>query len=1080
MRNDYHVLNWNQIIDNSNKGIIFENLVEKLIESMFPNETWRRTQKSHDRKRDFVFPADEYLPDEKWAECKNYSDKLSINVIAPTLVMGALDNVKCIYVFSYSELNSNAIISILRYCETLKIKVKIFDGNLLENLICKYHNINGVGDYFKNTNFIKAKETLNNILINVVNTCKNLRDHTIDSNHEFQTGEPFYISTIIRNMSLNTIKCNISFSSKSKNILINNTSNIIDSLEFGEIKEHKIYCHTLKNGSSNISINVKTNFNNGNTLENNYNKSINIVEEPYLFISGNSALNSLKSIIKHLLNYNKKPIIMSSKSGAGKSTIIESILQHKQIQEKYTIVNISLDYLRTHCVKDIFYQIVKVQNEKEIFGTQNDESSEVLYVFLNDYAKSASDIANNIMHLYNAKKPYLFIIDDIQKINRSYVDVLYELNSLSSDENKPIYYLLSLNLDLLSFDDLLKRLNWDSNYIDVKYRHIKINYFDKKDIINFYKFKYGITDIENFFSEFEHEISPLELQSFTIGLKNKGIISYNPITLEYSITDKVDFEKRINEILYSKLAVDSLCSVYENSGIPEYFLKNLWLNGELSLKEWSNYKDIVSELIKNKIIKEENGSIVFKHDKILNSIKKRLIFTADDYVDIFYNTKTNIIAKMICAINGMDYIYDSPSFIKDYFNNSYVIKSNQLLDLCTCIFENLNKFEKYDLTASALNFVCDNLIVLRCELPQMEYYNFMCFVINIIKTTEWDINESCVESISYLIKKYFDRKLSTNNYNDCYDEYLSINYIYTKISNITSNRKHYWLSHFSNRAAVALDKTSDPFLEEPKLINELYELSKYHCKQSNYDVDLLLQINIDDFYRSYSYRHNLTIDIINNCLNELKELNKKKIDRRTCLDYHILLLQYLKLIMNYSNDDMQLRKLIKSTRAIRDQSKSMFYSIKLYQLEIYILINLENLSEANNVLDEALEFAYKKGMRTIIYKFTYIKAILLGLNDSVDKKEYQNNIILAFEQFMDIKGADKNRINHEIFLVYELLRIINSFSTNYISKYLEKSENDISEFLISINSNITNSLCNGESKSIKSSFNFYGVAFPLI
>lgn len=1080
MSNDYHVLNWNQIINNSDKGIIFENLVEKLIESMFPNETWRRTQKSHDGKRDFVFPADEYLPDEKWAECKNYIDKLSINVIAPTLVMGALDNVKCIYVFSYSELNSNAIISILRYCETLKTKVKIFDGNLLENLICKYHNTNGIGDFFQNTNFTKAKETLNNTLINVVNTCKDLRDHTIDSNHEFQTGEPFYISTIIRNLSLNTIKCGISFSSKSKNILINGTSNIIDSLEFGEIKEYKIYCHTLKNGSSNISINVKANFINGNTIENNYNKSINVVEEPHLFLSGNSALNSLKSITNYLLNYEKKPIIMSSKSGAGKSTIIESISQHKQIQEKYTIVNISLDYLRTHCVKDIFYQIVKVQNEKEISETQNDESSEILSVFLNDYAKSASDIANNIMCLYDKKKPYLFIIDDIQKINRSYIDVLYELNSISNNENKPIYYLLSLNLDLLSFDDLLKRLNWDSNYIDVAYRHIKINYFDKKDIINFYKLKYGITDIENLFSEFEHEISPLELQSFTIGMKNKGIISYNPITLEYSITDKVDFEKRINEILYSQMAIDSLCSVYENSGIPEYLLKNLWLNGELSLKEWNNYKDIVSELIKNKIIKEDNGSIVFKHDKILSSIKKRLVFTDDDYVDIFYNKQTNLNAKMICAINGLDYIFDSPQFIKNYFNNSYLIKSNQLLDLCICIFENLNKFEKYNLTASALNFVCDNLKVLSYELPQMEYYKFMCFIINTIKTIEWDTNESCVESISYLIKKYFDRKLSTNNYNDCYDEYLSFNEIYSNISNISSKRKHYWLSHFSNRAAVALDKTSNPFFEEPKLINELYELSKSHCRQADNDIDLLLQINIDDFYRSYSYRHNLSIDIINNCLNELEELNTKNVDRQTCLDYHILLLQYLQLIMNYSNDEMQLRKLIESTRIIRNQSKSLFYSIKLYQLEIYILINLKNLSEANNVLDEALEFAYKRGMRTIIYKFTYIKSILLGLNDSIDKKEYQNTIILAFEQFMDIKGDDKNKINHEIYLVYELLCIINSFSTNYISKYIEKCEDDISEFLISINNNINNSLCNSESKSIKSSFNFYGVAFPLI
>ena len=98
-----------------NKGIRFEDLIEKLIRAMFPGEKWRRTGKSYDGKKDFVFPAEESLPDQKWAECKNYKSNLSLNVIAPTLIMGAIEDINTIFFFSYSPLNDNAVDNLLRY-----------------------------------------------------------------------------------------------------------------------------------------------------------------------------------------------------------------------------------------------------------------------------------------------------------------------------------------------------------------------------------------------------------------------------------------------------------------------------------------------------------------------------------------------------------------------------------------------------------------------------------------------------------------------------------------------------------------------------------------------------------------------------------------------------------------------------------------------------------------------------------------------------------------------------------------------------------------------------------------------------
>ncbi len=77
-----HVLDWGEIAkddhkwqteedrrqagaDAAKKGLDFEDVVERLLQAMFPEEKWRRTCQTHDGKRDFVFPAEEFLPELK-------------------------------------------------------------------------------------------------------------------------------------------------------------------------------------------------------------------------------------------------------------------------------------------------------------------------------------------------------------------------------------------------------------------------------------------------------------------------------------------------------------------------------------------------------------------------------------------------------------------------------------------------------------------------------------------------------------------------------------------------------------------------------------------------------------------------------------------------------------------------------------------------------------------------------------------------------------------------------------------------------------------------------------------------------
>ena len=80
-------------------GIEFENLVNCLLVSMY-GKKWKGTGGSHDNNRDFwLYSENQHL----WAECKNYSNTIAMNILAPTLVM--CNNAHPVGVENQDELN---------------------------------------------------------------------------------------------------------------------------------------------------------------------------------------------------------------------------------------------------------------------------------------------------------------------------------------------------------------------------------------------------------------------------------------------------------------------------------------------------------------------------------------------------------------------------------------------------------------------------------------------------------------------------------------------------------------------------------------------------------------------------------------------------------------------------------------------------------------------------------------------------------------------------------------------------------------------------------------------------------------
>lgn len=1086
IKTDIHVLNWDLITKSiyrnnkeKNKGILFEDLIEKLISAMFPNEIWHRTSLSYDGKKDFVYPADEFLPEEKWAECKNYKDNLSINVISPTLIMSSIDNIEQIYFFSYSQLNDNAIDGILRFSKSSKKKVTVFDGNLLESLICKYHNINGIKDFFPNTDFKTAYSILRKKKFRIINYLKDTNGHSISSKHIFQLGESFNLSIIVQNLSLEDDNYKLEIEGNKGNILISNKTVAENSISFAEIKENIVFCQSLKSGDLTFSFKItsKNNYNQKNK-QTTIKRKIKVSDEPYLFWSGERAFSTLEKCKNHLINYNKKPLIICSKSGAGKSTLLSILSNEKNIQDTYSIINLDLELSRNYGVKNLFCQAINIFEFDETPIEQIDDQNRVLSVLLDDYAKSASMIAKNIMKLYNWKKPFLFIIDDIQRINRPYIELISELNYLSLNEGKQIYYVFALNNELLSLDNLLVRLNWDKYYGNNEYEYAELFYFNKSDILAFLKHKLGLTEIDDYFENFEKEISPLEMQGFSTDLINKNIITLIPMTSVYQVVDKIKFAENVEKILYSNYSINALCSAFEGSDIPEYILKYLCINTELLLSKRNSYSIAINQLIDSKIIKEVKGKVLFYHDIIKNTLKKKITYTEEDYVDIFYDENISLEGKAICAIKQMDRIFQAPKFLKKFFEkNEEIKKPDQLYEICWFIFENLEKFKKYDLTSTALNFVYNNLKKLSFEQSQSKYYELMSYILKVVKSSCWDIDEECVEFIAYFIKKYFDRMLSTYNHQNCYNEYLDVCNMLLSSNNMSDKRKNFWLSHYSNRAAISLDRNSDPFEDEPKEVKELYNLSEDYYKKSTHNNDLLLQICVDNFNRKYVYHHNLTIEHIQFSYNKLVELDERFIERKVCLRFHLLLLKYLEMIFNNSHNEQELKQFISKVIKLRMESKSSFYNLKLYMLEIYILMDLKNYSQADVVLDESLRFAYVRGMRIAIYKLTYIKSFLLKFIDDGNEEIQQTKMILAFEQFMNTKGTSKNSINRESYIVFELLSAINSFAPEYFKNFLKHHNNPPYELLKKINEKSKENLLYRNNNSY---FIYEGINFPLI
>ena len=935
---DIHVLNWEKIIlytnqksnnrNGKNKGIIFEDLIEALLAAMFPNEIWRRTKKSHDGKKDFVYPDDEHLPDQKWAECKNYSSNLSLNIIAPTLIMVTIENIDSIFFFSYSPLNDNAIEGLLRYSEATQKDVKVYDGNLLESLICKYHNQNNIASFFPNTDFEKAYALLYKKKYRIITMIKDISGNKIPPQHSFELGESFYIDLIIQNFTHTQTEYTIFIQENEKDILKYEMLTQYYSLPFAGIGEYSIFFQTLRPGNINCLLKISS-------LDTKKTKTIKrrvkILDEPFLFWTGTHSLKVLEQCKQHLMMSENMPLLISAGSGMGKSTLLNILTTDIGIQSKYTILKINLDLTRNCCIRNILSLIIGLHEENTFPKDQAEDDNKAFSFLMGNYAESAAQISEIIIRLCDNSRPFLFVVDDIQKIDRAYVELFNELQIKAQQYNKLLYFIFALNENECSLNRLFYRLDLDLHDQKHNFNIIKLEKFNKDDILAFLKHKFGLNDIEKYFIEFSRAIRPLDMHNFCINIKRNRIIARMPDSRVYQIIDPFKFADNIRQIQYSDIPIREVCKSMDLGDIPEYILKYLYITNKINRQMRIKYRKIIDAFITLGILKENADGIEFYHEEIRHSIGKKLVFSEEDYADIYSDKGTDDVSKALCALNQLGHLRKDVSYLKAFFLSNYEIKiKNRRFEICWLIFQNLNVLTQYLLTKEALHFVKQNYVLLNTEQGYSTFFIFLKHIADTALAKKWDTDEESVENMAYFIKKFFDRSLSTYNYQHCLYYFNEYKKIFIKIKNISDSRRYFWLSHYANRVAISLDRSTVPLCKEPDKIKMMYSLSEEYCKKANLNPELLLQTAVDNFNRHYIYRHDLTLTTLFSYYNTLLDIKRDISEENIILDYHLLLLAYLKLkLNNKKNYNSEYEELRKNVNLKRKNCISVFYILKL-------------------------------------------------------------------------------------------------------------------------------------------------------
>ncbi|MCI8979759.1 MAG: hypothetical protein HFE52_03720 [Clostridia bacterium] len=1083
-------LNWENIVrsdgGSTTRGTKFEDLIENLLTAMYGEKMWRRTQASHDGKKDFAAPYEYCGRDTHWAECKNYDVRISINTLSPTLVMSAIENIPNIIFFSFSELNNNAYNYTSKFASLYNKNITIYDGIILENLIYQYRDsIKNITNFFPDIYQDECSFTIEQNNYKLYKFLRRLDGKTIIStDYMFEIGEKFRYVIVIHNISLTELNIVVNTNLYEKNIRINPVS-LNKTISFGEVCEISFECEIITYKPSFSIPSIEITINDKDFVISKL-TDVHSIPVPYCFFCGSSHFKVLNSITSLLTDGTTAPMIIDGPSGVGKSTIINNILNNNDVCSKYQIIYFDGDEKANNVyniVKDLLFQMVGIK-----YFTNDEYVNEAEETFLinNFYMSDSLDIysiINAIIKLSKMSK-ILFFIDNTNNLNPQLVRILNVLFVEVSRCNlwNQLSFVLTVNTSVSSISDILKLLNIDEAYADFKINHLTLEEFTRDDAILYFESKYGMQDVSLCFDDDNNETYlPLFLDYFfKYMVDNKTIIFNN--NQNYIINKPIEFRVDINNLNKSDTKIlkeqeSMLFTKYSNfKSEIEWIIKLLLLLDEINLDNfiWLN-KRAIQILCDYNIIKITNKILTFRHNKIYQYYHKSIITTPKEYINMFYElhrTSQNdfMVEKIICifASNCFNQIQECHQILSDFFESKPIqLSYDKVFIVCNTMVRWLKIIDESSYIPITVTYLKNNLKPLTNYIGRENIFGLYKYMVDVFVNDKFLKWEAIHSDICFIYKKFLDLILNHHKNNICKKYVGKFRKQTKKFNGISIYEKNKWIAHYYNRLAIAVDRNSMPLSYDDNAL-KYYKLSRKYADQT-LDNKLKEQIEIDEFNRHYFYVQDLSRQDILNLSNFYHEVVPYHSDDDLKAKFHIYLTDFLlKKECHIPDIDTILNN--------ANPLYSSFYVSKFKMLRIYSILEKNDTGDLVEEIDNLLRYVYSSQLRHFIYKVTYIKAQYSRLKFG----ETNETLDLFIKAYQQLSIAMKNEAEkyRNIFLYRELLSYIYT-KNKHITKKLVK-DCTVSQAILNILKNNVKSYKNDHLLYTNSQFVLRGINYPNI
>ena len=788
---------WNQFIEKSydsssvirRDGKRFEDLVCKLLNAMYDNISWQKTQMTHDGNKDFKGQKNDEL---YWAECKNYKTKIDLKTLAATLVMAEIENVNTILFFCYSEINENTKKKLCSYSKSTNRVIYFYDGIVLDQLILKYKE-NILPDFFpeylnelanRDNNidiipqmfcYLEKNPLLNGSVTFDINELEEMQELTI--------GEIIGVHIIVINTdlskslkvsySLNYNKEQCAFFPLNADIKILKKSISFPTINIapGEICHKIIYLKFTKYFPI-VEI-PRLTIKGGNLKKKSYSfgtiSALSIHRSTFL---GENYINKRNEIKQFCLNKKHfSVVLLYGGTGTGKTRMLyecsDLFLGHG-----YQIINFKIGNSQI-----LFYTIL----QELIFALYGFNDDIIEHIIHNNYeeleayqTKTYNEIFNIIRRIYNKKTSlsdidsaelipiyermisgkYMIILDDIQNYSEEIINFFHEFTVYAFNVQRKCatVFMLAVNTDGLYNSQTIDFLTlFDKSSIRERDNIFKyeISGFEKEtQSLLLLKEVLGIE--ENVFDIMESKgisLRPkfiIELSNLLVDSDAIEIIDGKAVIIEKNILDKI----RDNLPISLEVLIDKRWQIFlKNSGKTDDYYKILIscliFCGEINLeydKSLECYVNDIHWLFRHGFLKKMyyNQSVyAFEHD----TIKNYFIAHYADWFEIaidFFNHMNNILLEM--PLQSACELYNSGEFTQDDFE----------------------KYKRMEFPKDILFKLNEHL--LRKELNRASDDVDFELISEILTNTREQLGENKVSYLYDIFENYFDHSITNKNF----------------------------------------------------------------------------------------------------------------------------------------------------------------------------------------------------------------------------------------------------------------------------------------------------------------------------